>query len=460
MKKYKWIFLLVIVSKTIFGQVDGVKKTVLHTLGKNEILNYHEYSVYQSSGKNNYSFVVSDTSTQKETFVFNGKIIHSDYIGNNIQEIDLSKENGYIFKFYENEQSFVNVRGKVEGPFEEVQCSVYDVDGSYKIPENYDFFYKLGGIWYSYFEGNAQMLAKDEEKKDEVEWVSLKTSTGENGKWYLSGISGNAYKDNVRYDELVSVVKNTVYIVYVCVNNGQKYVVMNGVLSEAFDRGDYINIDLIGKNYMYNYSKNGKKYVNINGKSIAIDCDDYHYGNILSNGVYYYSYSKNDNTYANINGKIFGPYQDINEIQMYSTGKYAFVFAKDGLYYVNNNGVISKGYPSAFGLNYESDGSLNYFYSMEDGWLYQSVNGQVKKQEPKIGDVVGEFVPSFEKYIIYSKNKTHTLTVDIAYDYVVIDGKSYGKSPAIRAWYDETKNSFVWSALEGKELVVYEYKLL
>jgi hypothetical protein len=41
----------------------------------------------------------------------------------------------------------------------------------------------------------------------------------------------------------------------------------------------------------------------------------------------------------------------------------------------------------------------------------------------------------------------------------MIDGKRYGKFSACHAWYDKTKNAFIWSALEGKELVVYEYKL-
>jgi hypothetical protein len=60
---------------------------------------------------------------------------------------------------------------------------------------------------------------------------------------------------------------------------------------------------------------------------------------------------------------------------------------------------------------------------------------------------------------IYSENLEHTMISDYRYEYVVIDGESYGKSPAFQAWYDSDKKSFIWSAIEGKELVVYEFKL-
>ena len=53
----------------------------------------------------------------------------------------------------------------------------------------------------------------------------------------------------------------------------------------------------------------------------------------------------------------------------------------------------------------------------------------------------------------------HFFHANIGYNFVVIDGNSYGKGYAVQAWYDEKKNAFVWTAVEDRELVVYEYKL-
>jgi hypothetical protein len=58
---------------------------------------------------------------------------------------------------------------------------------------------------------------------------------------------------------------------------------------------------------------------------------------------------------------------------------------------------------------------------------------------------------------IYSADRAHTLYSAYKYEYVVIDGVRCGKSPALYAWYDKGKNAFVWNAVEGRELVLYEY---
>jgi len=450
---------------SITAQVVTPTRTILHTLSKNEILYYGEYYTFQSAIKNGFSCVVHDTVAQKQTLIFNGKAIHTfDWVSRNIFEVDLSKENGYIFRFWESEKCFVNFRGQIEGPFEMATNSTWDIDSEKKIitPPKYNFFYKLGGSWYYYFEGKAQLLEMEEEDKEDTEnsWPGY-TSTGEKGKWYLSKVNSEEYSDKIRYDELVKVIVNNENVVYICNVNGNKHVVLNGVLSEPFDDVYSYGIELNGKNYLYSYVKNKKRFININGKLLEIDCDEFPYGDILKNGSYYFTYSKKNKHFVNINGKVFGPYSGLNYgIQLFENGKFSFVFLKDDLYYINNNGIISKGFPYIFNLETKPDGFFKYFFSMEDGWVYENINGQIKKtQDRKIGDGLGSFLPSIVKYKIQSKNKAHSLSTDISYDYVVVDGKSYGRAPAIKAWYEEAKNSFNWTAWEGKELVIYELKL-
>ncbi len=53
----------------------------------------------------------------------------------------------------------------------------------------------------------------------------------------------------------------------------------------------------------------------------------------------------------------------------------------------------------------------------------------------------------------------HTLETCALYDYVLVDNKEYGSESAAYIRYDEERNEFQWIALEGKELVLYRYRL-
>ncbi len=63
------------------------------------------------------------------------------------------------------------------------------------------------------------------------------------------------------------------------------------------------------------------------------------------------------------------------------------------------------------------------------------------------------------KLSLQDKSKKHQFLCNYEYDYVMIDGKRYGKSVPVKAFYDEENNSFAWTCVEGQELVLYSYKL-
>lgn len=60
---------------------------------------------------------------------------------------------------------------------------------------------------------------------------------------------------------------------------------------------------------------------------------------------------------------------------------------------------------------------------------------------------------------IQDKSNRHFFTANWNFDYVMIDDKKIGKSKPISAFYDETNNAFGWVCIEGKQLVLYSYKL-
>lgn len=444
----------------LLSQVGIPKRTIVHTLGKNEILKYDEYYTYQYLNKVGYSCIVKDTLQDKEIFILNGKkVLTDDYIGNAIYNFDVTKESSFTYEFFENEKYFVNIGGKIEGPFEAVTYDSYYP--SFKTPEKYNFFYKLGDKWYAYYEGKVQVSEINEEStgdgcKSIGGFSSIGTSNG-----FVIEICNSEYKSKMSFDKILNYDKNDNYFAWIGDKDGKRYFCLNNVISEPFDVEDeYNDLRLNGSNYSYTFMKNGKRFININGKNIEVDSDYYPYCSLYNNGTYYFSYSKKEKSFININGRIFGPYDDLSYSVVHSNGKFAFVFAKEGLYFFNNNGIVSQGFPSISDLEFKADGKFKYLFSMNDGWVYENNNGLTKKvQDRKIGNSKGLFLPSFDRFDIFSKNKKHQLSNNLKYDYVVIDGRSYGKAPAIKAWYDEPKNSFVWNACEGKELVLYEFKL-
>lgn len=53
----------------------------------------------------------------------------------------------------------------------------------------------------------------------------------------------------------------------------------------------------------------------------------------------------------------------------------------------------------------------------------------------------------------------HNIETSGLYNFVMIDDKSYGKSCALNVWYSPEDNAFRWTAIEGNEVVLYNYPL-
>lgn len=62
-------------------------------------------------------------------------------------------------------------------------------------------------------------------------------------------------------------------------------------------------------------------------------------------------------------------------------------------------------------------------------------------------------------FTLQDKNKRHLFVANWKYDYVLIDGKKYGKHCPIDAFYDEDTNAFAWTTIEGNEIVLYTFDL-
>lgn len=62
-------------------------------------------------------------------------------------------------------------------------------------------------------------------------------------------------------------------------------------------------------------------------------------------------------------------------------------------------------------------------------------------------------------FTLQDKSKRHLFVANWKYDYVLIDGKKYGKHCPIDAFYDKDTNAFAWTTIEGNEIVLYTFDL-
>ena len=502
MKKNKFLLILSMFIGIHLLYSQNPLRTVLYTLKKNEILKYNEYYISCKLEKNKFAAVVTDTIVKEDRFIFNGEVIFSNSEitsaqGNEtsvVLDFDLNKSNGYIYKYKKSDKWFVNIGGKVEGPFEEVYNERFELidEGRYsgqrryngcygedygKVPSKFDFCYKLGDSWFSYTNGKIEMIESPYEIP-ERSYGGTWSTTIEN-KHHYHEIRGVDISPPLISDSTLDWDCDTRNqdVACVFVKNGNKYFYFNGTISEPFDNDNESNyVHLTSENYIYTFRKDKKKYININGKqydlfdgAISYNAD----AGILKNKGVFYTYEKNKKQYFFIDGKNYGPYDYFvyNSIIVHDNGKFAFIYKNGKDCIANINGQTSVGYLNLYSLSFYSDGTFRYYFEKKDGWVYENNNGQISKTENRrvnipswwspSGTEVGRrlFHGSADKYEIKSNNNKHVLITDIKYNYVIVDGRSFGSTPAIKAWYDETRNAFIWNSWENKELVTYEFKL-
>jgi hypothetical protein len=229
----------------------------------------------------------------------------------------------------------------------------------------------------------------------------------------------------------------------------------------------YVNPS-IENGYAYWYNLAGRRFFNVMGKVTTGAPEEKSDASITCNGKFAFRYKENNKDYANIDGTIFGHYQDVSGIAIADNGKFAFGYQENDKYYANIDGKKYGPYQYVWVDAIADNGKFAFRYKENNTRHYNVHGNEVSESAWRIAweEIRGKSLrPRFhspgEKIIndIRSKDGKHMFYSDWEYAYVVIDGKEVGEHPALNAYYDEQKHAFVWNAIEGKELVIYEYKL-
>jgi hypothetical protein len=285
-----------------------------------------------------------------------------------------------------------------------------------------------------------------------------------------------ALSENERHSHVIPIYAFNVEYINPAIENGYAYwytlagrrffnVVGKTTTNLPYD-GD-ISIADDGK-FAFSYRENNKYYTNMDGTIFGPYQDIWHIAT-ANNGKFAFSYLENDKYYANIDGTIFGPYQNVWGCAIANNGKFAFAYRENDKYYANLDGTIFGHYQNFRGVTIADNGKFTFAYKENGKWHYNIHGNEVSESAFDIAWAEIQKKHTLQKYFhnpgekrinyIKSNDGKHMFYSDWEYAYVVIDGQEVGEHTALYAYYDEQKNAFIWNAIEGKELVVYEYKL-
>ena len=443
------------ISSSLWAFGQNPLRKVVFTLNENESIVSNEYYLMQQFNKNRFACMVYDNLRKKSTFILNGKRIKTgnfppEYADDlcELHSFNVANDSNYIITYQQNNKWYINFNGFIDGGFEDIKVPprTWDLITTEK---TYDYLYKLADRWYAHKYG----------KNKKIDFIE---SQYKDGKYYVfyNGNSFGPYQGASQFQLTKSGKYGFAYY-----NDWYKdwHVNNNGIISKSYEYiSDFIILE-DGK-WAYIFKENEKWFVNING-SISKFYDQVKNLNFSADGKWAYSFKEYGKWYINDNGSFSKAYDDISDLIILQSGKFAFSFIEDKKSYVNINGSISKGYEMVSDILVSEDGKWSYHFKEYGNWFINN-NGNISNGFSSIitdnkGNLTwwGDRIREQDENEILSKNKEHSFYSSYKYEYVVVDGRPIGKSPAIQSWYDEKKNTFIWTAIEGKELLTYEYKL-
>jgi hypothetical protein len=418
-----------------------------------------------------------------------------------IRELHFTQSGNYAYIYTENGKEHVNVNGKESREYDEVDflslrlyengnyAYIYkDKDKKWYVNINgedkkdrgcYEFdsfkFVESGQYVYRYMANKKQFIkinGKVSRGYDEISLICFNESGkyayiyNENRKWCVNINGKESRKYDWVYKESLHLTESGNYA-YNYKENGKKYVNINGEDSKGYDVMSYFSFTENGK-YMYWYKEDGKCYVYINGEiSRGYDAVKEFSLCICENGKYAYAYEENGKCHVNINGEESRGYDDVSLLCLIPSGQYAYKYVENEKEYANINGEDGKeGYDDILYLWMTEDGNYCFYYHNDDGETGKNENGKefeikILVMEENDGETFSlsrnrNYGSALE---IHSIDRKHSFYYTDGAEYMEIDGKRYDKVSIPYAWYDKEKHAFSWNMIEGKELVLYEYKL-
>jgi hypothetical protein len=500
------ILVLIAVVQIQVGVSQEITTTNLYTLKEGEQIMFEDEHSLRMYNKESTSIIFTKRAAG-HYFIYNGKengpydTIH--YPG----MYDYEKHGRFSFTYENGGKQYCNINGKSFGPY-------HELGGITVIPSAYSFNYQredkkwmlhINGKEHGPFDQYTYARLKNDNvaytiKKADGYYVNIdgKEVGPYDVKTYVTFMDDGKYKYSFKKE-------GKYYYNY----NGREYGPYTKRYTPSFnDDGDmtgsilkedghYLKVGgkehgpfgklrthkIRGNHYAVVFYKDFKYHVVVDGNKIGTYTRVINSISLSNKGKYMFYYNEEKKDYVNFNGKVYGPYDDAHgharENSWFMVSKEA-----DGKYHLHINGKEKLKSDKRIYPSYDDQDRLSYNYKIGDQY-YKVKNGKTYGPSPSSINSRGELMTSMYKkgeewyysingkeykgkyrYFLSDKTGEHYL----AYHYyrsdykdprsgLMIDGKSFPNELGFSVWYEEAENSFRWITLEGRSLVVKEFKL-
>jgi hypothetical protein len=450
-------------SWSLTAQSRKFNRTVLLTLGENEWLFEDEYLVHQQVSGTRFLAITTSDLPERQAYqlYFNGQLIGSVF---KVFYTNLNEDKGFGFVFIKDDQFYVNLKGTIHGPYEfavgfldsQLQpafsfrqngqnflwqnnsqsgpfsdfvpvnsCEkspelTNEICSDLQLPRQHLMHKQLG---YYPFEVSPHF---DFKGKD-VGAFNLHASIYSNDQHFSAFNFIEENTPTLQFDEKKITIDRFYPERVVFTKNGHLYYLVykdemfynlfkDGILLEE----NVMDFDVSYETEQLAFLRNGELFVN--GKKTAIkEIPSYECVSVRVNNA----------------GDILCIQRATERIQ--TDEKYK-VFLNNKLFKVADK-VMDAGFDA-------KEKACLYYERL--GKSYMELNGKPEETF----NFLGMWLSNPLTY--YFSGKSHSFVTDPYGSSVVIDGEFYGNSPAIKYWFDEAKNAFLWTAYEDKQLVLYE----
>jgi hypothetical protein len=335
---------------------------------------------------------------------------------------------GFCVTYKDGDKFYSNVNGKKAGPYE--STSNY-FGAKYPLKDCYYFGYQKADKWYVNYCGK-------EIGPFETNYANINISPGAKlmSLWYKKGekkfIKFSKDKANTFHNEIgpfddmnyETGLKDDGSFYFTYVNNGKRYVVINGKINGPyFDVSDLNYIDKTHYSYTIDEGKNTKIIVN-EQETVT------HQEGVKS---------------TIINGKKYGPYTEV--LSVFNDGtKIGICYKKGEAYYLMMNNKETGPFKYA---SLSSTAKPAYaFYETEKGnhYIFNNIDFEI----PATG---------WECYTTYSDDFKHLLISIPSKNYMSIDGKKFDNNVGFGYQYNKAKKCYTWLSLKDNSIIVNEYNV-
>jgi hypothetical protein len=433
------------------GQDANLKRSVLFTIRENEEFGSADYFLYnylfvlQRMNQNHFACVIRNEFKDSNTFVFNGnRIAPGNSIGGfgrpfDFHYLDVREEYGYIFEYRLQGMNYINIKGKVYGPFDTWNYGstlVFAEDGYGNLDYSKFYYCKTEGGSRNYY------LHYNGVKKGPFEGIFFSQADDADFEYfYLLADKWYAYYSNGS-SKITSIVYGYIYE-----KDGKEYVNINGEDSKGYDKIRELHFTQSG-NYAYIYTENGKEHVNVNGKeSREYDNVAFFSLHLYENGNYAYMYKDKDKKwYVNINGedkKDIG-YYEFDSFKFVESGQYVCRYMENEKQYININGEVSRGYDEISRICFNESGKYAYIYNENKKW-YVNINGKESRKYDRVYKDSLHLTESGNCAYSHEKNGKKYINIngEDSEEYDEMSYFSFTESGKYMYWYKEDGKCYV-----------------